>query len=99
MKFQLSLETFDFLHSAAAHFYRSNHKGSSNYDVHKKIGFLTPPPLSTCVHMGGTPSPLWTSTRGRHEIHTALLKWLVQRPTGPKAEIRLYDSNLSKLYY
>ena len=45
------------------------------------------------------PSPLWTPTRGRHEIHTALLKWLVQWPTGPKAEIRLYDSNLFKLYY
>src|SRR6218665_3396953 len=27
--------------------------------------------------MGRTPSPLWTSTHGRHEIHTALLKWLV----------------------
>src|SRR6218665_1415279 len=58
-----------------------------------------PLPLSTCVHMGRTPSPLWTSTRGRHEIHTTLLKWLVQRPTGPKTEIRLYDSNLFKLYY
>ena len=57
-------------------------------------------PLSTCVHMGRTPlPPLWTSTHGRHEIHTALLKWLVQWPTGPKAEIRLYDSNLFKLYF
>src|SRR6218665_1949458 len=35
-----------------------------------KITFLTPLPLSTCVHMGRTPSPLWTSTHGRHEIHT-----------------------------
>src|SRR6218665_1646694 len=34
----------------------------------KKIRFLLP--LSTCVHMGLTPSPLWTSTRGRHEIDT-----------------------------
>ena len=41
----------------------------------------------------------WPSTHGRHEIHTVLLKWLVQWPTGPKAEIRLYDSNLFKLYY
>ena len=49
--------------------------------------------------MGRTPSPLWMSTYGRHEIHTALLKWLVQLPTGPKAEIRLYDSNLFKLYF
>ena len=54
------------------------------------------PPLSTWA---GPPPPLWTSTRGRHEIHTALLKWLVQWPTWPKAEIRLYDSNLFKLYY
>src|SRR6218665_2542305 len=50
--------------------------GPSIYDVHKKITFLTLP-LSTCVHMGRTP-PLWTSTHGRHEIHTTLLKWLVQ---------------------
>ena len=40
--------------------------------------------------------PLWTSTLGRHEIHTALLKPLVQWPSGPKAEIRLYDCNLFK---
>jgi len=26
----------------------------------------------------GTPSPLWTSKRGRHEIHTTILKRLVQ---------------------
>ena len=52
-------------------------KGSSIYDVHKKIGFLTSP----CLHAStwaGPPPPLWTSTHGRHEIHTALLKWLVQ---------------------
>jgi len=30
-------------------------------------------PLSTWAD-----PPLWTSARGRHEIHTALLKWLVQ---------------------
>jgi len=40
--------------------------------------------------------PLWTSTCRRHEIHTALLKPLVQWPSGPKAEIRLYDCNLFK---
>src|SRR6218665_2027609 len=57
-----------------------------------KIRFLTPPP----VHMGRTPSPLWTSTHGRYEIHIALLKRLVQLPPGPKAKIRLYDCNLSK---
>ena len=39
---------------------------------------------------------LWTSTCGQHEIHTALLKWLVHWPSEPKAEIRLYDCNLFK---
>ena len=42
------------------------------------------------VHMRRTPSPLWTSTYGRHEIHTALLKRLVQWHTGPKAKIWLW---------
>src|SRR6218665_2055375 len=54
-------------------------KGPSIYDIHKKITFLTPPP--PCPHAStwaGPPSPLWTSTHGRHEIHTALLKRLVQ---------------------
>src|SRR6218665_3030945 len=37
---------------------------------------LTPSPLSTWA--GPPIPPLWTSTRGRNEIHTALLKWLVQ---------------------
>src|SRR6218665_3001356 len=32
-----------------------------------------PPPPPPFV----PPPPLWTSTHGRHEIHTALLKWLV----------------------
>jgi len=40
----------------------------------KKSCFYPPSPLSTCVHMGWTPSPLWTSTHGRHEIHPALFK-------------------------
>src|SRR6218665_2782484 len=53
-------------------------KGPSIYDVHKKIPFFTP--LSTCVHMGRTPltPPLWTSRRGQHEMHIALLKRLVE---------------------
>jgi len=56
------------------------------YDVHKKIRFLTP------IHMRPhepDPPPLWTSTCGPHEIHIAFLKWLVQWPSGPKAEIQL----------
>ena len=58
---------------------------------------LTPtPPFHTCVHMSRTLSPLWMSTCGRHEIHIALLKQLVQWPSGHKAEIRLYDCNLFK---
>src|SRR6218665_81592 len=70
---------------------RSNlYKGLSIYDVHKKI--TTPLPCPHASTWAGPPPPLWTSTHGRHEIHTALLKWLVQRPTGRKAEIRLYDS-------
>ena len=76
---------------------KSNKLGSSIYDVHKKIMFLTPLPcplastwaiLSLC--------PLWTSTCDRHEMHITLLKWLVQWPSGPKAEIRIYDCNLFK---
>src|SRR6218665_1939870 len=52
----------------------SRPKGSSIYDIHKNLVF-DPLPLSTWA---GLPYPLWRSTRGRHEIHTALLKWLVQ---------------------
>ena len=60
-----------------------------------KIRCLTPPPLLTCAHVNwDPPSPLWTPTCVRHEIHIALLK--LQRPSGPKAEIRLYDCNLFK---
>src|SRR6218665_199034 len=49
-------------------------KGPFIYDVHKKIAFSTPLPL--CPH--GPDPPVWTSTHGQHEIHTALLKWLVR---------------------
>ena len=45
-------------------------------------------------HEPDPPPTLWMFTCGRHEIHIALLKWLVQCPSGPKAEIRLYDCNL-----
>ena len=48
-------------------------KGPSIYDVHKKLRFLPPLPLSTWA---GPPSPLVDVHT--HEIHTALLKWLVQ---------------------
>ena len=68
-------------------------KGSSIYEAHKKIRFLT---SLLPVHMSRTPSPLRTSTCGRHEIHIALLKLLVQWPSRPEAEIRLYDCNLFK---
>jgi len=47
-------------------------------------------------HKPDAPPPLWTSTCGRHEIHVALLKQLVQLPSGLKAEIRLCDCNLFK---
>jgi len=38
--------------------------------------FDSPFPLSTCVHMSRTPTP--PPCGRRQEIHTALLKWLVQ---------------------
>ena len=57
-------------------------------------------PFSLCPHAstwaGPHLPPLWTSTRGRHEINITLLKRLVQWPCRPKAEIRLYDCNLFK---
>ena len=53
---------------------------------HPQKSALRPPsPLLTW-----TGPPLWTPTRGRHEIHTALLKQLVKWPTGRKAEIWLW---------
>ena len=56
-----------------------------------------PPPLYPhAFTWANPPSPLLSSTNGRHEIHIALLKWLVQWSSGPKAEIRLYDCNLFK---
>src|SRR6218665_3345490 len=58
-------------------FVRSWSSGPSIYDVHKKITCFTPP-VHMRPHMPDPPPPLWTSTHGRHEIHTALLKWLVQ---------------------
>ena len=68
-------------------------KGPSIYDVHKKSRFWPP---STCVHMGRTPSPLWTSTHGRHEIHTVLLKWLVQWHI---PDLKLKFCNVRELFY
>src|SRR6218665_222374 len=57
-------------------------KGPSIYDVHKKITFLTfPPPCPHASTWAGPLSPLWTSTHGRHEIHTAVVR--VDRRAGP----------------
>ena len=68
--------------------------GPSIYDVHKKVRFLTP---LLCPHASTWAGPLlWMSTCGRHKIHIALLKRLVQLPSGHKTEIRLYDCNLFK---
>ena len=55
-----------------------------------------PLPVHMRSHEPDPPTPLWTSTCGRHEIHIALLKQLVQWPSGSKPEIRLYDCNLFK---
>ena len=63
----------------------------------QKITFLTPP-----VHMrphGPDPSPPPYGRPHTVDMKYSPLKWLVQWPTGPKAEIRLYDSNLFKLYF
>src|SRR6218665_117040 len=63
-----------------AHTHTNTHthtKGPSIYNVYKKITFLTslPPSFPPCPH-GPDPRfhPRWTSTHGRHEIDTALLK-------------------------
>src|SRR6218665_370414 len=61
--------------------------------------FSTPSLPDNMRPHGPDPLHLWTSTRGRREIHTALSKRPVPRPTGPKPEIRQYDWNLFKLYY
>ena len=62
----------------------------------KISGFWPPPLVHMRPHDQDPHTPLWTSTYGRHEIHIALLKRLVQWPSGPITEIRLYDCNLFK---
>src|SRR6218665_811319 len=74
----------------------AQYKGPSIYGIHKKIRFLTP---SLCPHAPDSPPPLWTSTCGQHKLHIALLKRLVQRPSGPKAEIRRYDCTVVLVIY
>jgi len=59
--------------------------------------FLTSLPLSTCVHMGRTPLPLVdVQSRSTWNKHRSLE--MASTMAWPKAEIRLYDSNLFKLY-
>jgi len=66
---------------------------SSIYDVHKKIRIFDPSPCPHASTWAWCPSPLWTSTCRRHEIHITLSKQLL--PSGPKAKIRLwYHCNL-----
>src|SRR6218665_3252603 len=56
---------------------RSNlYKGPSIYDVHKKI--TTPSPVHMRPHGPDLLPPLWTSTHGRHQIHTPLFQSLLQ---------------------
>ena len=77
---------------------------SSQYNKIRGHPFMTstknlifdPPPSVHMRPQEPDPSTLWTATCGRHEIHIALLKRLVQWPSGPKAEIRFYDCNLFK---
>jgi len=61
----------------------------------QKIRFFILSPVHIRPHEPD-PSPLWTFICGQHEIHVALLKRLEQWPSGPKAEIWLYDCNLFK---
>ena len=57
-------------------------------------------PLSTCVHMGRTPFPhLDVHTRSTWNTRRSLEMASTMTYTGPKAEIRLYDSNLFKQYF
>jgi len=70
-------------------------KELSIYDVHKNPVF-EPLSLSTCVNIYRIPLPLWTFTCGQLETNIALLKRIVQWPSGPRAEFRLYDCNLFK---
>src|SRR6218665_2800549 len=46
-------------------------KGSSIYDVQKNRVFHIFPSVHSRPHGPDLPSHLWTSTRGRHEIHTS----------------------------
>ena len=69
----------------------ADHTCTSADRIFLRSNIIHPP-----VHMSRTPSPLWTSTCGQHKMHIALSKWLVQWPSGPKAEIRLYDCNIFK---
>ena len=81
--FSLSLR---FIIFRLIYMYNCTSQGPSIYDVHKRSGSL-PPPLSTCVHKSRTPSPLWTSTCGRHEIGLHIVSgswiaWLIDDSTG-----------------
>ena len=74
-------------------------KGPSIYDVYKKITFLTPPPVHMRPHGPDTPPPVDFHTRSTWNTHRSLEMASTMTYTGPKAEIRLYDSNLFKLYF
>ena len=67
--------------------------------VHKKSGFWPPPPVHMRPH-GPDPLPLVdVHTRPTWNTHRSLEMASTMTYTGPKAEIRLYDSNLFKLYF
>ena len=73
------------------------HKCFGAFHLWRPKNWIFDPPPS--VHLSPhepNPLPLWTSKCGPHEIHIALLKRLVHWPSGPIAEIRLYDCNLFK---
>jgi len=69
---------------------RSCNKGSSVYNVHKKIRFFNPPRLLD--------TELLPLCEHKHAVNMKYLKQLVQWPSGQKAEFQLQcDCNLFKI--
>jgi len=75
-------------------------KGPSIYDVHKKSRFDPPPACPHVSTWAGSPLPPCGRPHTVDMKYTRSLEMAsTMTYTGPKAEIRLYDSNLFKLYF
>src|SRR6218665_328480 len=77
LKQNMAITCFGALHLQLCKVAGSNPIGAIHLCRPQKITFLIPP-VHMRPHGPDPPPPLWTSTHGRHEIHTALLKWLVR---------------------